>query len=248
MEPYSFNITDGIAIAIVLGSALFALIRGLVREVLGIFSWALAVFVTLYVQEYTYPFWQETISSEIMARIVSYSSVFIITLVIGHVITYRVADAVDDGPLGSLDNTLGFVFGLLRGGVIISLFYMLVVNFTMDAKGKENLPQWLETAKSMPIMKEGAKIIVALLPADMQNATEKSLALEENKGSVKKVLRDKGQALKEQQDKNVPKNKERVKMLEDKDAKKADETNPDVDASYGNKERQSLDHLIESVQ
>jgi hypothetical protein len=125
---------------------------------------------------------------------------------------------------------------------------MLVVNFTMDAKGKENLPKWLETAKSMPIMKEGAKIIVALLPEDMQNATEKSLALEENKDSVKKVLRDKGQALKEQQDKNVPKNKERVKMLEDKDAKKADETNPDVDASYGNKERQSLDHLIESVQ
>ena len=38
MEAYSFNITDGIAIAIVLGSALFALIRGFVSEVLGIYG------------------------------------------------------------------------------------------------------------------------------------------------------------------------------------------------------------------
>ena len=244
MEAYSFNITDGIAIAIVLGSALFALIRGFVSEVLGIFSWGLALFVTLYVQEFTYPFWEETISSEIMARIVSYASVFILTLVIGHVITYRIADTVDDGPLGSLDNTLGFIFGLLRGGVIISLFYMVVANFSMDAKGKENLPKWLETAKSKPIMKEGAKIIVSLLPADMQTATEKSLALKENKDVLKKSLRDKGEVLKELQDTGQNKGKERVKTP---DSKK-DADNPDVDASYGNKERQSLDHLIESVQ
>lgn len=235
MESYSFNITDGIALAIVMASALFALVRGLVAEVLGIFSWLLALFVTLYVQEFTFPFFAQIISSEIVARIVSFSSVFIIMLVIGHVITYRISDAVDDGPLGSLDNTLGFIFGLLRGVIIISLFYMLVANFTLDKGGKKGegeLPQWLATAKSLHVMKGGAGLIAALLPHDMQTVTEDALDLEADKETRTKQLRFK-EAVKEKKtgDKKLP-----AKIV------------PVKDDGYGNKERQSLDHLIESVQ
>ena len=68
----------------------------------------------------------------------------------------------EESPLSVLDRTLGFVFGLVRGALVVCLIYLL---YTLMAPVEEH-PQWLREAKLTPIVAEGAQVMLALVPED----------------------------------------------------------------------------------
>lgn len=151
---------DVILVVIMLISAFLAMLRGLTREMLSIMSWALAALAALFV----YPLYRDRLRSliqpDILADGVLIVTVFVIVLIIVSLITVRLSDRVLDSRVGALDRTLGFIFGLIRGLLLVVIAYELLIAIMP----KETLPRWVTEARSLTVIESTGKAIISLLP------------------------------------------------------------------------------------
>ena len=66
--------------------------------------------------------------------------------------------------LGGLDRWLGFLFGLIRGFVIVLVIY---VGAVIAAEGEDRLPGLVTDAQIIPALRESAHLMSGVLPPDM---------------------------------------------------------------------------------
>ncbi len=149
---------DIILIVIMLISGFLAMVRGFTREVLSIFSWAMAAVAALYFTPRYSDLLTPYIENPSIAQIVFAAGVFIITLIIVSVITFRISDKVLDSRVGALDRSLGFIFGLARGFLLVAIVFIL---FTALARDQ---PEWVRDARSYPMLQRTQLAIESLLP------------------------------------------------------------------------------------
>ncbi|WP_417673659.1 CvpA family protein [Roseibium sp.] len=157
---------DGILLVIMLISAVLAMIRGFVREVLSIASWIAAAVAAFLLYGKVLPYAKQYISHDLVALGVSAAAVFIVTLLIVSYITMRISDFVLDSRIGALDRTLGFVFGSVRG-LLLVVVAMMFFNWFVQP---EQQPNWVLQAKSRPILMSIGERLVAVLPEDPEKA------------------------------------------------------------------------------
>jgi membrane protein required for colicin V production len=161
-----FSWLDIILAAIMLISGFLAMLRGLTREVLSILSWAVAALATLYF----FPKYQAQarvyIEPALLADAALAGSIFLVVLIIVSLITVRISDGVLDSRIGALDRTLGFVFGLARGLVLVVIAYLFFTWLVPE----DTQPTWIRNARSLPILKQTGAGIVSLLPEDPASA------------------------------------------------------------------------------
>jgi membrane protein required for colicin V production len=169
----NLNITpvDVIVAVVLLGSAGFAFLRGFVHEVLSITSWVGAVFAALYGFSYAQPFFRAHIGAAWAADAAAAASLFLVTLLVLSMLTKRVADTVRRSALNSVDSSLGFVFGLARGAVLVSLAYMSAA-WLFDTPDQQ--PDWLAQSRSRPWLERGAQLLQGLAPAGFGRAESKT--------------------------------------------------------------------------
>jgi len=158
MEGGGLNPVDIAVIAIVLVSALMAFARGFVREVLSVAAWVGAAFVTLYAFPLVAPEVRLQIDSRWLADGATVLGVFTLSLVVFSVLTHMVSGRVQESSLSAIDRSLGFAFGVLRGAVIVSLGYMFMGWLWSEP------PQWLQEARTRPLMAAGAQTLREMLP------------------------------------------------------------------------------------
>jgi membrane protein required for colicin V production len=157
------NLVDlGIA-GVLLISALLAFTRGLVRETLSIAAWAAAVLATIYGFPHLREFTRTYIKAQLLADAITGVTIFIVTLVVCAAISHALSRNVRGSSFGALDRSLGFLFGLLRGAVLVCLAYLLLLWAMPKA---EDQPDVVRQAKSLPLVAQGAKILSSLLPRD----------------------------------------------------------------------------------
>ncbi len=97
------TLLDIILIVVMLISALLAMVRGFMREVLSITAWILAAGATLYSYGKLLPLAKTYFNNDIVAAAVVVGGVFLLTLLIVSVITVRISDMVLDSRVGALD-------------------------------------------------------------------------------------------------------------------------------------------------
>lgn len=149
---------DIILIVIMLISGFLAMVRGFTREVLSIFSWAVAAVAALYLTPRYWTVIEPYLPSDTAAQIVFGIAVFIIVLILVSLITLRLSDHVLDSRVGAFDRTLGFIFGLARGFLLVAIVFVI---FTALAKEQ---PDWVENAKSYPLLRQTQLAIESLIP------------------------------------------------------------------------------------
>ncbi|CAA7611591.1 putative membrane protein required for colicin V production [Magnetospirillum sp. LM-5] len=159
---------DIVVAVVLLGSAGFAFMRGFVHEVLAITAWVGAAFAALYGFAHVQPLFRAQIGSALVADIAAGATLFLVTLLILSVVTKMVADRVRRSALNSVDSSLGFVFGLVRGAVLVSLAYMGMVMVT------EEPPDWLARAKTQPWLERGSDLLRGLAPEGFGAAEAKA--------------------------------------------------------------------------
>jgi len=159
-EPRAMPISwlDVILIVIMLISGFLAMVRGFTREVLSIFSWAVAAVAALYLTPKYSNLLDPYITNPSIAQIAFAAGVFIITLIVVSLITFRISDSMLDSRVGALDRTLGFIFGLARGFLLVAIVFIL---FTALARDQ---PEWVRNARSYPILQRTQVAIESLLP------------------------------------------------------------------------------------
>ena len=159
------TLLDIILLVVMLVSGLLAMIRGFMREILSIAAWVAAALVTLYSFSRVTPIAQQYISNDIAAKAVAIGAVFLGTLLIVSVLTVRLSDFILDSRVGALDRTLGFLFGLGRGLLIVVVAY-LFFDWLVPQRGQ---PEWVRNAKSIIVLKNTGDSLKAMLPDDPES-------------------------------------------------------------------------------
>jgi membrane protein required for colicin V production len=153
------NPLDIAVIAVVGLSAVFAFARGFVREALSIVAWIGAGFITLYGFNAVYAIVDPMVHNPLLSQLIAGLGLFVVSLIVLTIITGFIARSVRSSALSPIDRTLGFVFGLVRGALILSLAYLLV-----DTVQPNDQPLWLKDAKSVPYLQQGADLLRTVLP------------------------------------------------------------------------------------
>jgi membrane protein required for colicin V production len=156
------NWVDFAVIGVVGVSALLALMRGFVREVLGIGAWIGAGIFARWAFPSVKDRFHGWISSPDMADAAAFGALFLASLIVLSVVSSMVGGIVRGSLLGGVDRTLGVVFGLLRGAVLVAFSYIAVG----IAVPVDHWPPPVLEARTLPYAYQGAVWAVSLLPEE----------------------------------------------------------------------------------
>ncbi len=169
-----FQILDIALAAIMIISGLLALMRGFTREVLSLLAWAaagLAAWWAINTPELV-AIAKPYIQQEKVAVIATGGVVFLVVLIIMSLISVRIGDLVLDSAAGGFDRTLGLIYGLARGLLLVVIAYMFYVWLVPAEKQQD----WVRNARSLPLIRSSADMVVNFLPADIGQVIRDKLA------------------------------------------------------------------------
>ena len=156
---------DLILLVVMLVSAMLAMIRGFMREILSIAAWVIAAVTTAYSYSRLLPMAKQYFNNDIVAAGVVIGGVFLGTLLLVSVLTVRISDMILDSRVGALDRTLGFLFGLGRGLIIVVVAF-LFFDWLVPAKSQ---PAWVQSAKSKVVLQSTGEWLQSMLPDDPES-------------------------------------------------------------------------------
>ncbi|GAB3458634.1 hypothetical protein GCM10027396_39980 [Insolitispirillum peregrinum] len=171
MDSLSINVFDMVALAVLLLSAVLAFFRGFVHEVLSITAWVGAALSALYGFPYARPKAHELIPIPMVADVAAAVAVFLVVLLILSMVTRTISKQVQGSALNSVDRSLGFLFGLVRGAVVLSIAYVVLSWVIPDPAAR---PDWMRYAKSGPLLESGANLLRSMVPPSLLSEEERA--------------------------------------------------------------------------
>ena len=164
----SLTLLDFILIGIMLISGFLALMRGFTREVLSLVAWGIAAVAAYFAikQPAFIEFAMNNIpylDKEILAQIAVGAAAFVVMLIIVSIISVKISDFVVDSAAGAFDRTLGFIFGLVRGFVFVTIAYLFYGWFLPFDKQEP----WVREAFSLPLIKSTGETLLTFMPPEI---------------------------------------------------------------------------------
>jgi membrane protein required for colicin V production len=127
-----FTIIDGVVGLVIVVSAILAYSRGLVREGLAILGWIVAAIVGVMFANQAAPLIKEIpvvggmiADSCELSVLGGFAAIFAIVLVVFSLFTPLFSSLVQRSILGGLDQGLGFLFGVLRGVLLVGAAFFV---------------------------------------------------------------------------------------------------------------------------
>jgi membrane protein required for colicin V production len=158
---------DVFLIAVMLISGLLAMVRGFMREVMSIVAWGAAAVAAVYFFPRLLPFATQYFASwnEWVVKGIVLGGVFLVTLILVSIVTVRISDKILDSRIGALDRTLGFLFGLARGLIIVVVAFIFF-DWLVPHKSQ---PAAITNARSFPVLQKVGDWLKMQLPDDPEN-------------------------------------------------------------------------------
>ncbi|KIT16149.1 CvpA family protein [Jannaschia aquimarina] len=139
-----FTYVDAGVAAIIIVSAILAYSRGLVRETMAIVGWIAAALLAFTFAGAAEPIVSEGVSliprlgeslvqSCELSILLSFAAVFVLALVVFSFFTPLLSSAVRNSALGPIDRGLGFLFGTLRGLLLVAVGFIVYDRVTVSS-------------------------------------------------------------------------------------------------------------------
>lgn len=135
------------------GAAVLGAMRGFVTEVLSLLAWLLVVFAVR--------LFHTPLAAMLLAPIGTTSGAAVLSLVLivavvwlgGKMVASAIGRRTKASVLGPVDRALGLGFGALKGLILVSLAFVVVV-LVVDTwnGGAARRPQWIKSAKTYPLL------------------------------------------------------------------------------------------------
>ena len=123
---YELNNLDIAILVIVIISALIALNRGLIKEILSIVGWILSTVVIVYTLPVCLPLAKEYIDNGIIAGVATSLIIFVVFFIVWIYSTSSIVGKIRTSKLNGLDRFLGLFFGVMRAFLLIVLFNIMI--------------------------------------------------------------------------------------------------------------------------
>lgn len=148
----SFAVADVVMGIVIVVSAVFGLMRGLVREVLSLVIWGAALLLGIAFADSVAAMLGLGLSAGLQTAI-GFAIVFVATLVAGALAQRFLGGLVESTGLTGTDRTLGLVFGTVRGAAVVLVALILLRPFA------ESRVWWAESLIAPPLLTFESEVI-----------------------------------------------------------------------------------------
>jgi membrane protein required for colicin V production len=173
MDGWPINPFDASVILIVLLSGGLAFMRGFTREILSLLAWAGAAAVTYALFGLVRPMANIYVSPSWLADGVGALGIFVPSLIVLWILSNSLSQRVKSSSAGALDRTLGFIFGLGRGAVMVAILF-LGLGWLIPMEPTP--PEWVANARTLPLVKYGSEQFLTLQRDGAPEAMQKPVS------------------------------------------------------------------------
>ncbi len=155
------TVVDVVVIFVICLSALFSLMRGFVKEAISLTTWIIAIWLAATFAPKLAEVLPASLESEAVRQAVSFGVLFVLTLMVGALVSMLINQVVKKTGLSGADRIFGVVFGVIRGGLIIVVF-VVIAQMTP-------LPEtdWWKTSVLLQWFENAAIVIQEYIPEDL---------------------------------------------------------------------------------
>ena len=132
------TIIDGVSIAVVLLSGVLAYARGFLREVLAISGWIISIIIAFMLAPTgvplvsEIPYLNKIVSGCEATTIISFALILAISVLVCSIFTPLLSNVVKRSVLNTFDQSLGFLFGALRGIILVVVSVVVYNQVAVD--------------------------------------------------------------------------------------------------------------------
>lgn len=155
------TIFDYIILAITIGSTLFGLWRGVVKEILGLLAWFIGIYLGINYGEVVGTMLE--IQNPLTRSLTGGILIFFATLIVMAFVKMAFNSIINSLELNTSDKILGGVFGFLRGLIIASAI-VITLGFTSCPETN----WWKDTYLSATMEKIAKSLFIHTMPEDVQ--------------------------------------------------------------------------------
>lgn len=233
---------DLVILGVLFVSAVFAFLRGFIREVLTILGVVGGLAAALAFGRELVPLMSEWIGVDpkaeepqlmlgvvpftIVADVLAYGSIFLVVVIILSVVSNLLAGWARTIGLGAIDRTLGVIFGIARGVLVLAVLYLLpYLLFEGDTR-----KDWFKDSRLIVYIEQTSAWLAEFLPDSVKNTNSSNVGDKANE--LTRATRDKLKDL------------DLLKGDLDGDGENKTVTKPQEEG-YGYGERRDMQELIE---
>ena len=170
---------DLIILVIILVSGFFAFFRGFSLELLSITGWVISFLGSYLYGNNLTNIANKYINNILISTTLSYVVIFVIIFSIFTFLTRKFSFFIKESYLGILDKSLGFIFGLLRGYVLVGLSF-----FAFDYFYQGKRIDFIEKSKIIPVIKITNNSILRLMKIDTKYSKKLSDEIKKKSDSL----------------------------------------------------------------
>ena len=160
MAEVTVTVADVVVVLVLLLSAGYAVYRGVIRETLWVFAWAVAAYLALLFGPAVSRVLESTLESPWLRYPIAYAAVFAAAFIPLSFLSQHFKQTVQKTPIGPVDRILGFFFGLARGLVLVCAVYLVFETFVP----LREQPGWLTEARLYPVVTDTSAVLRRLIP------------------------------------------------------------------------------------
>ncbi len=227
---------DLVILGVLLVSAVFAFLRGFIREVLTILGVVGGLAASLSFGKQLVPLMSHWIGVDkdaekpqmlmdivpltVVADVLAYGSIFLVVVIVLSLVSGLLAGWARTIGLGAIDRTLGVVFGIARGVLVLAVLYLLPYLLFKE----EDRKSWVQDSRMIVYIEKTSAWLAEFLPDSIRKPAD---GPGEKASDLAKATRDK---LKD------------LELLKDGEEKKPDAA--PAEEGYGTDLRQDMQELI----
>ena len=149
------NLFDVVFIIVCLISIFFAIKNGLIKSLFNLIKWILIIYIIKNIFSYLRPIFDQYIPNQTIAEISIFFSALVVSYILISSINRVIIGIIQPKRSAFVDLSLGGLFGLLRGYVIIVLLF----SFIDSNLNSRNWPNYLKNGSFFNVVEYGDELI-----------------------------------------------------------------------------------------
>jgi membrane protein required for colicin V production len=160
---------------LLIGGAAIGFVRGFVHEVISLLAWVVAIaMLKLFHTQLWHGITGMWGSSSAAAAVIAFAILFVPSFVLVKLVARQIGGRTRRSPiLGPFDRVLGGGFGMLKGLLGATLFFLLANLATDMVYGPQaDRPEWMTKSRTYPLLNASGRAIVDWVEARRHKAVE----------------------------------------------------------------------------
>ncbi len=168
---------DLIVLMVVCVAAIGGFLRGFVQELLSLAAWGFALLAIHYLHTPIYDLLMTKVGNPAGAGTLAFAVLLLIPYAGMKLIAGRLGETTRTSLLGPIDRVLGFGFGAIKGAIVVTCAFSLLVLGYDATWGIIGRPDWIKQARTYPLVNASADALVQLIEENDEARRQSSVKI-----------------------------------------------------------------------